>query len=255
MTMSSHIPVWYHPSGPRGVSKSTSLTVLNRRLRSRSSYRSRGCSSSQARRFGRSLPVTACACFRRLFLQPSSASHRIVSHPIPLITHNNSSFLPSYPTDNVASNDGTPGSYELFTTSCRLHSPSHYSPPSLASVIVPVLSRLHHLLHAILKLVQCILQNFNILLWSLVTTFSLYIMYVLSALFRHCYRLFQLVVATPSGIGGRPCVSLCTTLILCYSLPYHWTVYTELPSACEVTRMGCVFGLRGFSPISLVHYG
>ena len=81
---------------------------------------SRGCSSSLARKFvraflvtARSFPPTFSHCIEPII---RIASH-LLSHPIP--SPPRTFFLsryPSYPTDIVASNDGTPGPHELLTT-------------------------------------------------------------------------------------------------------------------------------------------
>ena len=60
-------------------------------------------------------------------------------------------------------------------------------------------------------------------------SFSLYILYVLSTLVRHCYRLFFAV--TPRGLVDGSLYHLYYPT--CFSPSYHWTVYTELASAMK----------------------
>ena len=123
MTMFSHTPAWCHLSGRRSVSRSARSTVSNRKLKSRSNCLSRGCSSSPARKFDRAFLVITCSLFRRHPCIVSSHHLHSIALSRILYPHWSPTFFlsrpPLYPTDNVASNDGTPGSYELLTTSPR----------------------------------------------------------------------------------------------------------------------------------------
>jgi hypothetical protein len=137
--------------------------------------------------------------------------YRIVSQPIPSSPASFPNRTPPYPTDYVASNDGTPGSYEPLTTSPRpdLYAPLSASRTTFATTHSFVVARIRyrprhmsaasstppHSQASAMPLFQNVLYPCLVLV---APSFSLYILYVLSTLVRHCYRLFFAV--TPRGL-------------------------------------------------------
>jgi len=102
MTTSSRTPAWHRLSGRRSDSRSEWSMVSNTSSRSRSSYPSRGCSSSPAKKFVRTHPL------RRHLASHRTIIHHIAlfSHPIPSSTLQSHS--PQYPTDMLPLMMGLP---------------------------------------------------------------------------------------------------------------------------------------------------
>jgi len=138
------------------------------------------------------------------------------------------------------------------------YSPSHTLSSSLASAIVLVLSTLHRLFPVPHH------PRANAMPQKCFISFSGFGHPVFRCTFCMCYlhpfaiAIDFLVFLSPPHEGlvwSTNCI-ICTTPTFFYSLPYHWTVYTELASAVK-QLVGVLFGFwrSRFPPNHLpVHY-
>jgi len=188
---------------------------------------SRDSSSSPARKFDRTFLVTACSFFADI-LALYRTSICIASHCPPSYTLIVAAFYlcrsPPYPTDNVASNDGTTGSHELLTTSPRPDLYALLSASCTLSAIKHSLRRCSHPLSSS-SYVRCIVSSTPSQASAMphptcFISLSGFGRPILLSLVVHFVRVVGpsssllsnlSFVATPSGIGGRPFVSFCTT--------------------------------------------
>jgi hypothetical protein len=189
--------------------------------------------------------------------------HRIALSRI-LYPHPPPTFFPSsppYPTDNVASNDGTPGSYELLTTSPRpdLYALLSASCTLFATTLSFVVARIRYrprLTSAAssprhIKLVQCLVQNVLYPCPVLVVSPFSPIVHFVCVIGPSSSSLSPLV-ATPSGNGGRLFVSFCITLFVILFIPSD-CIYRVGFSLAVMKRLTVV--LFGFWRLTVpVHY-